>query len=252
MDAFTTVWRRIVVGMVLSFVISYSYADVHARPLRAAFLHFPPMAYVDENGEPAGKVIELTNRIAAESGLEITWVSYPIRRIYKGLENGEIDIWPGSQRVPALRDFTLETPSIGININLCALSLEGTPAVTDPQALSNSQLVLIRGYTYRAQLDSIFANAKRRPIVAADHRAAILLLEKGRGDYLISYDHPLELALQEQPHINAKCDVLDSWPLVYVVSSRIPDAAQLIIALTESYRRLAEADSKPTAFARAR
>ena len=31
------------------------------------------MAYVDENGEPAGKVIELTNRIAAESGLEITW-----------------------------------------------------------------------------------------------------------------------------------------------------------------------------------
>jgi polar amino acid transport system substrate-binding protein len=207
------------------------------------------MAYVDENGEPAGKVIKLTNRIAAESGLEITWVDYPIRRIYKDLKSGEIDIWPGSQRVPALRDFTLETPSIGININLCALSLQGTPAVTDPQALSSSRLVLIRGYTYRAQLDSIFANATRRPIVAPDHTAAIALLEKGRADYLISYDHPIELALQEQPHINAKCDMLDSWPLVYVVSSRIPDASEVVSTLADSYRRLAEADSQSASFA---
>jgi polar amino acid transport system substrate-binding protein len=252
MDAFSSIWRRFVVGVVLTFASVCLYAQESERVLRAAFLHFPPMAYVDDNGEPAGKVIELTNRVAAESGLKITWVSYPIRRIYKGLEDGDIDIWPGSQSVPALRDFTLETPSIGIDINLCALSLQATPAVTDPQALSSSQLVLIRGYTYRTQLDSIFANAARRPIVAPDHTAAIALLEKGRGDYLISYDHPIELALQQQPQINAKCDMLDSWPLVYVVSSRLPDAPEVVATLTNSYRRLTEADSKSASFAQAR
>lgn len=252
MDAFTPVWRRIIVGVVFTFASSCLHAADTERALTAAFLHFPPMAYVDEDGEPAGTVIQLTNRIAAESGLQITWVNYPIRRIYKGLENGDIDIWPGSQAIPALQDFTLETPSIGVDITLCAFSLEGTAVLENTQALKSSQLVLIRGYTYRAQLDKIFEQSTRKPIVAPDHNAAMLLLQKGRGDYLISYADPIESALANYPQIDSKCDVLDTWPLVYVVSDRNPDAAKVANTLTETYRRLSEADSRPVAFAQAR
>lgn len=213
------------------------------RTLNAAFLHYPPLAYLDENGEAAGRVIDMTNRIAAQSALKLDWKIYPIKRIYKGLQNGEIDIWPGSQAIPALRDTTLETPSIGIEITLCAFSLEGTPPLDTLEDLSRSQLVLIRGFTYRAQLDGILQQSVRRPIVAPDHSAAMQLLEKGRADYLISYNDPIERALLEYPQPGSKCEVIDRWPLVYVISRQATDARDIASKLTNAYQREALGDN---------
>lgn len=226
------------IGLVLSLAAGHLRGEEPVRSLNAAFLNYPPMAYLDANGEAAGSVIELTNRVAAESGLEINWKSYPIRRIYKSLRTGEIDFWPGSQAIPALSDFTVETGSIGIDITLCAFSLGNTPPITDPEDLREHRLVLIRGYTYRAQLDQIFAETARRPIVTPDHASALQLLQKGRADYLISYNDPIGQVLQENPKTGSRCDVLDTWPLVYVVSNRIPDALQVLEALNAGLHRV--------------
>jgi polar amino acid transport system substrate-binding protein len=226
------------VGLLFILATGQLQAEEPRRTLNAAFVDFPPMAYFDANGQPAGSVIELTNSVAAESGLSINWIGYPIRRIYKGLRTGEIDFWPGSQAIPALQDFTLETPSIGVDITLCAFSLDNTPQVTDLRELSEHQLVLIRGYTYRAQLDEVFAKSIRKPIVAPNHEAAILLLQKGRAKYLISYHNPILRKLKGNPYAETRCDVLDSWPLVYVVSRHSSDAQSLVDTLTEGYRRV--------------
>lgn len=252
MNQYTRPWRRISLGLLLTLYTSFVHAAEPVRTLNAAFLNFPPMAYFDENGEPAGSVIELTNRVAAQSGLRINWVSYPIRRIYHSLTTGKIDFWPGSQAIPALRDATLETPSIGLDITLCAFSLGATPAIESVQDLARKDLVLIRGYTYRAQLDDIFEKNKRRPIVAPDHVAAMQLLQKGRADYLISYADPIKKALLHYPQADSKCDVLDTWPLVYVVSKNIPDADGIAAALTEGYRKVSAARTEPVPFAQAR
>lgn len=252
MNPYARQWRRVSLGLLLTLSVGQSPAQDTARTLNAAFLNFPPMAYFDANGEPAGSVIELTNRVAAESGLQINWVSYPIRRIYKGLATGEIDFWPGSQAIPALRASTLETPPIGVDITLCAFSIGGTPALENVADLAYSRLVLIRGYTYRAQLDDIFEKSARRPIVAPDHVAAMQLLQKGRAEYLISYADPIKKALLHYPQADSRCDVLDTWPLVYVVSKKTPDAQAVAAALTEGYLKVSANQSAPTAFARAR
>lgn len=253
MNQYTRPWPRVSLGLLLMMLLSgYLPAAEPVRTLNAAFLNFPPMAYYDENGDPTGSIIELTNRVAAESGLQINWVSYPIRRIYQGLITGKIDFWPGSQAIPALSEATIETPSIGVNITLCAFSLGTTPSIENVEDLARNELVLIRGYTYRAQLDDIFEQSLRRPIVAPDHRAAMQLLQKGRADYLISYADPIEKALLHYPQADSKCDVLDTWPLVYVVSKNIPDAEGIAAALTEGYRRLSAARSEPVPFALAR
>lgn len=252
MNQFTCPWRRVSLGLLLMLYTSLVQAAEPVRTLNAAFLNFPPMAYLDESGEPAGSVIELTNRVAAESGLRINWVSYPIRRIYHGLITGKIDFWPGSQAIPALGDATLETPSIGIDITLCAFSLGATPAIESAQDLARKDLVLIRGYTYRAQLDDIFKENPQLPIVAPDHVAAMQLLQKGRADYLISYADPIKKTLLHYPQADSKCDVLDTWPLVYVVSRNIPDADGIAAALTEGYRKVSSARTEPVPFAQAR
>ncbi len=226
------------ISLVCVFAAGHLRAEEPLRTLNAAFLAYPPMAYVDDHGEAAGSVIELTNRVAAESGVQINWKIYPIRRIYKGLRTGEIDFWPGSQAVPALSEFTRETGSIGMDVTLCAFSLGNTPPIIDPQDLREHRLILIRGYTYRAQLDQIFAESAYRPIVTPDHAAALQLLQMGRADYLISYNDPVGEVLKTNPETGARCDVLDSWPLVYVVSSRIPEAQRVLDALNHGLQRV--------------
>ncbi|MBL4835904.1 MAG: transporter substrate-binding domain-containing protein [Pseudomonas sp.] len=236
---------RPLVGLIVTLAVSNLQAEEPVRTLNAAFLNYPPMAYLDANGTAAGSVIELTNRVAAESGLQIKWKLYPIRRIYKGLSTGEIDFWPGSQAVPALSEFTYDTPTIGIDITLCAFSLGNAPTITAPQDLSHHRLVLIRGYTYRTQLDRIFAESEHKPIVAPDHEAALELLTMGRADYLVSYNDPIGQVLRDNPLTGSRCDLLDTWPLVYVVSKHIPDSQRVLAALTEGLDRVSASTPRP-------
>ncbi|SDR76057.1 polar amino acid transport system substrate-binding protein [Halopseudomonas sabulinigri] len=221
--------------------------------LNAGYISFPPIAYMDENGQAHGSIIELTNQLAADSGYRINWINYPINRIYHSLRSGDIDFWPGSPNVPALKDFTLSSQPLGISVRLCAFSLAGSQTITRAEQLRDKQLVLIRGYTYRDQLNTLFQENPHQPIVAPNHPAALELLQRGRGDYLISYGHPMQEAMKDYPLQGADCDTLDEWPLVYVVSRRNPQAQQLADTLDAAYqRRLAahqaiEATAEPLA-----
>ena len=60
----------------------------------------------------------------------------------------------------------------------------------------------------------------------------------GRADYLISFNDPVGEVLKANPETGARCDVLDSWPLVYVVSSRIPEAQRVLDALNHGLHRV--------------
>lgn len=216
-------------------------ASLHAEQalpvLNAGYITFPPIAYMDENGQAHGSIIELTNQLAADSGYRINWINYPINRIYHSLRSGDIDFWPGSPDVPALKEFTLSSQPLGISVRLCAFSLAGSPTITSAAQLRDKELVLIRGYTYRDQLNTLFKENPHQPIVAPNHPAAMELLQRGRGDYLISYGHPMQEAMKDYPLQGAHCDTLDEWPLVYVVSRRNPRAQQIADTLDAAYQR---------------
>ncbi|UJJ31695.1 substrate-binding periplasmic protein [Halopseudomonas maritima] len=202
-------------------------ADQVLPELRAGYITFPPIAYTDEHGNAQGTIIDLTNELAALNGYRIKWINYPINRIYHTLNNGDIDFWPGSPNVPALQNFTVESQPLGIKVKLCAFALESTPAVSSLEDLADQQLVLIRGYTYREQLNSLFSNNQHAPIVAPNNQAAMELLLRGRAQYVISYGHPVQEALQDYPLHGTRCNQLDEWPLVYVISGKHPQAQQL-------------------------
>lgn len=222
-------------------------ADGSLPVLNAGYITFPPIAYTDAQGVARGSVIELTNQLAADSGYRINWINYPINRIYHSLNNGDIDLWPGSPQIPALADFTLDSKPLGISVKLCAFSLPGNAHITNPEELIDQQLVLIRGYTYRGQLQAALDQARHRPIVAPDHAAAIELLQKGRGQYLISYGHPMQDALKDYSLRKTRCDLLDEWPLVYVISRRNPQAQLIADRLDAAYEhRVAAQQSEPS------
>lgn len=236
----TALWQR-VLGALLGLALLVTHpgivrADQQERPvLTAGYIHFPPIAYADEHGNAQGAIIDLTNELAAASGFRIEWKQYPINRIYRYLDSGDIDFWPGSPDIPALRDFTVQSGALDISVKLCAFALEGTPVIRDMQELAGRDLVLIRGYTYREQLNRVIAGNPHKPIVAPNHTAAMELLLRGRAQYLVSYGHPMQQAMASYPLQGARCDQLDEWPLVYVISLRSPHAEQLADALDNAF-----------------
>lgn len=232
---------------VLTALLAWPFSAHAHEPLpilNAGYINFPPIAYTDEDGKAQGSIIELTNQLAADNGYRVNWINYPINRIYHTLKSGDIDFWPGSPNVPALKDFTLSSKPFGISVKLCAFSLENSKTITAIDQLGDKQLVLIRGYTYRDQLKTIFENNPHQPIVAPNHPAAMDLLRRGRGEYLISYGHPMQEAMKNYPLQDAHCDTLDEWPLVYVISRRNPNAQLIADTFDAAYeRRLMEHQS---------
>ncbi|WP_157719200.1 substrate-binding periplasmic protein [Halopseudomonas salegens] len=214
---------------------SLAVAD-ETRQLRAAYIHFPPMAWTDEQGQPAGYMIELTNRLAADSGYQLQWTEYPIKRIRLHLEQGQIDLWPGSAALPALEPITVET-QLDLTVTLCAYYLDGTPPIEQLDDLKQGRLILIHGYTYRELLGEVLADNPNRPLSAPNERAALELLARGRGDYLLNFTHPLETALRDFPVDDLQCTVLDEWPIAYIVSRQTPDAQEIVDKLEQAYKR---------------
>lgn len=110
-------WMRIAVASLLLAPTTSAIANDQDLPvLTAGYIQFPPIAYTDEQGHARGSIIELTNELAAASGYRVDWKSYPINRIYRSLDTGDIDLWPGSPQVPALQDFTVESSSLRLGL----------------------------------------------------------------------------------------------------------------------------------------
>ncbi|HDZ57242.1 MAG TPA: transporter substrate-binding domain-containing protein [Pseudomonas xinjiangensis] len=214
-----------------------TYAADEPRVLNAAYISFPPITYTDAQGKPAGKLIELANKLAADSGMEITWREYPVKRIHYLLGTGEIDLWPSSAGIPAVGEFTLETRPLDIRIRLSAYYNGATRQHSSRADLNNAQLILIRGYTYLGEIDNILRSNSRQPIIAPTHSAGLELLQRDRGDYLISFSDPTTEALKKNPLPGLESHPLNEWPLAFIVSKKALEAQRIVDALNSAYSR---------------
>ena len=55
----------------------------------------------------------------------------------------------------------------------------------------------------------------------------------------------MQEALADYPLHGARCDQLDEWPLVYVISKRNPQAEEIAEALDSAYLEWREANPEP-------
>ncbi|PHQ15150.1 amino acid ABC transporter substrate-binding protein [Marinobacter profundi] len=172
-------------------------ADHTGRVLRIGYVEFPPIEYQDENGQPAGEFIELTRVVAAEAGYDVQFVFLPISRAYLYLANGQIDLWPGLTAIPELHDHVVESWVSPIAIQLSAWYLESTPPVTRFESFHDSLLILIAGYTYGGLSAHLMQSDALRITEAPNHQAALDMLRKHRGHYLLDYREPVRTILTQ-------------------------------------------------------
>jgi polar amino acid transport system substrate-binding protein len=239
--------NRFVIFLVLTLatVAASAQEGANKKTLRVAYLEFPPVTYQAADGTAAGSFIELTRKVAAEAGYEPEFLYLPVSRVYLYLSNGSIDVWPGVTEVPDLQGNVLESWVSPSPVQLSAWHLDGKPPLTNLEQLRGKRVIVIGGYTYAGLLSWLEADSEIRVTESPNHRSAVDMLERGRGDYLLDYRQPVREILIEGADRMLRESEVRTRNLAWVFSLAHPRAALLRDEFDDAYLRLVEKGEVP-------
>ena len=208
--------------------------------VHVGYYEFPPYSYTDKHGQPRGAILALTRRLLEHAGYRAELRSYPSARLYNGLQDGSVQLWPGAPGKVDLREHTLEARTSLGEIVLNLYFRRDTLLPRLPEDLKNRGMILITGYSYwqpiRELLDDPQLGIQQHR--TATHTAALEMLQRKRGDFLLDYQTPVEqarrrLGMSELPFVQ-----LQRIPLKFIVSKHAPGAAKLRDDLDRAYQEL--------------
>ncbi|MFH1155244.1 MAG: transporter substrate-binding domain-containing protein [Pseudomonadota bacterium] len=117
----------------------------HSRIVVGGDSNYPPFEYLDDNGQPAGFVVDLTRAIARETGLDLEFRLGPWASVVEGLENGRIDVIQGMFYSPE-RDLKFDfTPAYSVNQYVSVVRRDRGPAPETLAELQGRTLVVQKG-----------------------------------------------------------------------------------------------------------
>lgn len=216
--------------------------DVSTKPIiQVGLMPFPGYSFLDENSLPAGKSVKLTRLLLEQAGYTHEIRILPPARIWRGLEDGSVHMWPGVISKPGLEEHTLLTDrTLGlVGINLYARPGAALPSW--PEGIAGKRLILITNYTYTNELLSTLYDVTLgvRFHRGSSHAGAVNMLLRGRGDYLLDYRAQVDpivkrLGLEPLPFVQVA-----EQPMRFVLSRRSGFAEQLRTDLDRAYDELA-------------
>ncbi|WP_152220147.1 ABC transporter substrate-binding protein [Pseudomonas sp. SCB32] len=242
-------FRRIAWLIAILFCLHASARDIpsladrlpHPLPvLDVGYYEFPPYTYTAPDGSTHGSGAEMVRRILLKAGYRARFRSLPSARLYLGLQDGSVQLWAGATGKPELVDSTLECErTLGhVELNLYRLPSRSAPQL--PQGLAGSRIILISGYSYWKPINDLLddSHLKLELHRTSTHAAALQMLDRQRGDYLIDYQAPVEQARRELQLPPLAFDRLYSVPTKLIISRRAPNAEQLRTQLDHAYDEL--------------
>ncbi|PCD00764.1 substrate-binding periplasmic protein [Halopseudomonas pelagia] len=213
-----------------------------ARPVvQVGIMRFPEYSYQNEQGKAVGVMVDLTRLLLDRAGYRSDIRILPSARIWRGLEDGEVHLWPGIVNKPGLDDLTLLTERDLTRVAINLYYLPGQPKPALPEALVGKRLILITNYTYvKSLLERLQDPALAMSFDSSmSHVGALEMLLRGRGDFLLNYRAQVDplvagMGLEPLPHIE-----LAEHPMRYVLSRQSGFAEQLKADLDRAYDELA-------------
>ena len=208
--------------------------------IQVGFYEFPPYSYCDDQGRPQGPALRLTQRLLQQAGYQAHIRAYPSARLYSELQDGGVHIWPGAPGKPELAEHTLESRT---QLGEAVLNLyfrRDTLLPRIPDDLYGRGLILISGYSYWPSVNRLIDDPALdiRQHRTGSHVSALEMLQRGRGDFLLDYQDPVEqarveLGVPELPFVQ-----LHRLPLKLIISRHAPGAEALRDALDRAYLEL--------------
>lgn len=205
--------------------------------IKVGFYEFPPSIYTDEHGNATGPMADLTRRMLTRAGYHPEFRSLPSARLYNGLIDGSVHIWAGAVGKPALQPHTIETrrPLSEVTMNL--YFRPDTPPPQIPEGLAGRDVILISGYSYWPSVSRLLEDPQLGIIThsTSTHTAALEMLQRRRGDFIIDYQIPVNEARRELNMPELPFLVLERMPIRYIISRKTPNAEQLRDTLDRVY-----------------
>ncbi|WP_372874418.1 substrate-binding periplasmic protein [Pseudomonas sp.] len=193
------------------------------------YLEFPPYTYTDEQGQPAGHLLDFLQLVAQQAGYRTQFTEYPTNRLFKSMETGQIEMSPSLIRHPLMSAYTLRSRYLVARVML-NLYYKDHPPPAQLEDLRDVRVLRIQGLRYPG---SPLAALARKPangivlVTAPTHVAAVQMMELHRADYLLDYLDPAEAAFKESklPVLPSVTLLQQDFTIAYAMAS--PRASQL-------------------------
>lgn len=209
-----------------------------ANPLAWGYNDFPPRLYTNDRGKPAGELAAVVKELMADLQIPYRSTRYPNRRFVKLLENHQLDFsFMVKSSFTQPEKVIFSEVAIGI-VELRIYWLTGQSGeITQLNDLLGKTMIVIAGYSYGGLFEQgLFKN--QTLTMVEDHQRAIEALHLKRGEYLLDYRKPFELATLNEDLTGLSYFSLQKIPVYMVLSGGIPNAKQLMQQLETSYKRL--------------
>ncbi len=150
-------------------------------------LDYPPYSFLDENGEPAGYNVDLTQAIARVMNLDIEVRIGPWGEIRRALETGEIDAISGMY-YSAERDKVVDFSPPYTVVHHAIFVRRGTPAIETEEDLRGKEIIVMSGdimhdYVLKKGLSD-------KPVLVDTQADALRLLASGEHDCALTAKLP--------------------------------------------------------------
>ncbi len=175
---------------------------------------FPPAYVVDlETGRCSGSLTDTLNKIFTGSGFSLTLICASPSRVYRMIENGEIDLTINITATDQLEGLvTFVTPPYqDLSISL----------FTHKNSQSSKVISAVRGYQYNGQRKRL-QNLGFEFYDLPDTASSLRFFMKKRSTYLLSYQVPI-IYMLNQKHNNVKHEIVEekisSLPTYFAITN---------------------------------
>lgn len=195
--------RALRAGILLCWLLLGGSGFCLAAPLRVVVNHAPPYRIV----EPpyfSGYYIDLLKLAAAEAGLEVEFISVPLKRAFQMLALGEADLLLGPNRTPEREAFLvfLQEAPFPAEDKVFVVAHAGN-LIRNLADLQHKRLDVLAGAVYHPDIDRASSLDKHELKTYEQglqrllrDRSDVVILPEAQADWLI---HSLQLPLLKSP-----------------------------------------------------
>lgn len=204
--------------------------------LQWGFVHFPPLIYLDKDGEYKGELKELMNSISLLSDIPYEPMQFPNIRAIFNLNQQNVNFAIAVKSLVEKKEHFLISAFPIAKMQLHILWRRGSPPVSSVEDLAGKKLVLLKGYTYggiREKIEQITASN----MSVENHNRAISALKLQRGDYALVYRTASEYSMTAVAQTNFEHAVLGEVDLYFILDRNVAQAEHIMQRLEQAYLR---------------
>ena len=210
--------------------------DTKSQPfaLQWAFVHLPPIAFLDKEGRAQGELAELMNKVSELSGVPYEAFEFPNIRAISNLNRHQLNFSIGVKTlVNEMDNFILSRMPVA-KMQLQILWNNSATYLNTIDDLSGKRVVLLNGYTYNGMREKVESLAQSI-IDVETHNRALVALKLGRGDYALVYKTASEYSMSALSESDFKSLVIAEVDLYFILDASVPNAQEIMKRLETAF-----------------